>query len=73
MRNVTAHLTEAEFALYTDAIILNTLDRLPDAIQDHVMECTDCKKELMELLNVYEAEKAGAKRNDVERGKPRSL
>ena len=73
MRNAASHLTEVEFALFTDAIILNTINRLPDDILHHVMECTGCKKELMELLNVYESEKAQATRIVVGRGSRRSL
>jgi hypothetical protein len=52
MRKRSAHLTDEEFALYTDAIVLNSLDRLPTEILNHVMECTRCKKELLELIDL---------------------
>jgi hypothetical protein len=44
--------------LYSDAIIFSSLDRLPDKILYHVMECISCKKELMDLLNLVEAQKS---------------
>jgi len=56
MQKDTAHLTDAEVALYADAIIFNSLDRLPDKILFHVMECLRCKRELMELSALVEAE-----------------
>jgi hypothetical protein len=58
MRKATAHLTDEEFALYADAIILNSSDRLPNKILRHVMECNRCKKELMELLNLIEEQES---------------
>ena len=58
MRKASAHLTDEEFALYTDAIILNSLDRLPNEILCHVMECIRCKKELLELLNLVDAQES---------------
>jgi hypothetical protein len=58
MQKDTAHLTDEEVALYADAIICNSLDRLPNTILFHVMECFRCKKELMELLTLVEAEKS---------------
>ena len=58
MRKAYAHLTDEEFALYVDAIILNSLDRLPNEILCHMMECARCKEELMELLNLVEAQKS---------------
>ena len=58
MQKAIAHLTDEEFALYADAIILDSLDRLPNKILCHVMECTCCKKELMDLLNLVEAPKS---------------
>jgi hypothetical protein len=58
MRKTTTHLTDEEFALYADAIIFSSLDRLPDKILYHVMECISCKKELMGLLNLVEAQKS---------------
>ncbi len=61
MRNVTAHLTDEELALYADAITLGSLDRLPDEILHHVMDCTRCKMELMELLNLCEEEESQGK------------
>ena len=56
MRKATAHLTDEEFALYADAIILNSSDRLPNKILRHVMECNRCKKKLMELLNLIQSQ-----------------
>jgi hypothetical protein len=58
MRKANAHLTDEEFALYTDAIILSSVNRLPNEILCHVMECTYCKKELMELQNLIEEQES---------------
>ncbi len=58
MQKSTAHLTDEEFALYADAIMLNASYRLPSQILRHVMECTCCKKELMELLTLVEAQES---------------
>ena len=58
MQKATAHLTDEEFALYADAIIFNSLDRLPEKILYHVMECISCKKELIDLLNLVEPQKS---------------
>jgi len=62
MQKATAHLTDEEFALYTDAIILNSSYRLPSQILYHVMECTRCKKELMDLLTLVEAQESDTRR-----------
>ena len=58
MRKTTTHLTDEEFALYADAIIFSSLDRLPDKILYHVMECISCKKEVIDLLNLVEAQES---------------
>jgi hypothetical protein len=52
----TTHLTEVELALYVDAIVLDAQVKLPEDILDHVADCTECKVELIELLELIDAE-----------------
>lgn len=56
MRRATTHLADEELALYVDAIVLSLQDQLPKEILHHVMKCTGCKKELMELLDLMEGQ-----------------
>lgn len=58
MKSATAHLSDEEFALYTDAIVLNCQSQVPKAIQYHVTECLECKKELLELQWLLEIQKS---------------
>ncbi|HTY12248.1 MAG TPA: hypothetical protein VMF88_14400 [Bacteroidota bacterium] len=53
----SGHLTEEEFALYVEAIFLDLVDMLEEPIRHHVMECSSCKRELMEIKDVLEGEK----------------
>jgi hypothetical protein len=52
-----SHLSEEAVALYVDALKLESLDQLPEAIRDHVSECSVCKIEIEELFLLLEDEK----------------
>ena len=54
MRTLTKHLTEEEAALYVEAMCLDRLDMLENSIRHHVMECTYCKQELVEIKEMLE-------------------
>ena len=54
-----SHLSEEAVALYVDALKLESLDRIPEEIRDHVSECSMCKIEIEELFLLLEDEKYG--------------
>ncbi|MGA7161155.1 MAG: hypothetical protein WBZ48_09135 [Bacteroidota bacterium] len=45
-----AHLNEEALALYVDALELNKVYLLPDAVLLHVKECAECKSDIIEVL-----------------------
>jgi len=46
------HLTEMEIAQYVDALVAEKQDQLPKGILEHVEECLECKKEVIEILDL---------------------
>ncbi len=51
-----AHLSEEELAIYVDALKLNKVDSLPDAVLRHVSDCTECKSEIVEVSSLIDEE-----------------
>jgi len=49
---VSKHLSSGELALYVDAMRLERAPELPGSIQLHVSRCEQCKKEVLELLEL---------------------
>lgn len=43
------HLTEEAIALYTEALKLEQLDQLPDALKAHIESCDQCHQQAIEL------------------------
>jgi hypothetical protein len=43
------HLSEDSIYLFIDALKLERTEKLPEAIQDHVEDCQQCKKEIIDL------------------------
>lgn len=52
---VETHLSEEEIAVYIDALVLDVQDHLPEEMKEHVVECLECKVEVMEVLRLIEA------------------
>jgi hypothetical protein len=48
------HLAENEIAQYVDALVSNKQDQLPEKILEHVEECLECKKEIMDAWGLLE-------------------
>jgi tetratricopeptide (TPR) repeat protein len=45
------HLTDEGIALWAEALIENREDSLPDSLKEHVDECLECKKSILELYD----------------------
>ena len=48
------HLTEEGIALFVDALKLNCVDRLPEEIREHVSECEECKRDVLEAESLVD-------------------
>jgi hypothetical protein len=46
------HLDENEIAAYIEAIIAEKTDELPVNILDHVEECLECKKAIVDTVEI---------------------
>jgi hypothetical protein len=49
---VTTHLSDRDKALYADAMRLERTGKLPGTIRTHVSQCEQCKKEILDLLEL---------------------
>ena len=51
------HLDENHIALYVDALILDKVEKLPIPVLEHVEDCMDCKKDIIELFEILQSSK----------------
>ncbi len=54
--NEAGHLNASSVSLYVDAIKLNLIDRLPEEIYQHALECLSCSAEILQLESLLEGE-----------------
>lgn len=52
----TGHLTEDSISLYVDSLFAFDIGRFPSEILNHVKECPECNKEIVEIYNLLKAE-----------------
>ncbi len=50
------HLTEDAISLYVDSLFSFDIGRFPMEIVNHVMDCPECNKEIVEIYNLLKAE-----------------
>lgn len=46
------HMIKQELAQYVDALVLDQQDQLRNQILEHVEDCMNCKKEIIETLDL---------------------
>ena len=52
MKTAVSHLSDEEVALYAEGIALKLVDELPVEMLEHVMDCLECKKKLIEIAGL---------------------
>lgn len=51
------HLNLENKALYSEALVFDKVEKLPHAVRQHVEECIECKKDIIELFEILRKEK----------------
>ncbi|MFC1733076.1 hypothetical protein ACFL6I_22485 [candidate division KSB1 bacterium] len=55
--NKSGHINEEALSLYVDALMLDNIEIIPEQVIAHVENCTRCKKEIIEVIDMMKEAK----------------